>query len=102
MILLVKNDLDRHTMRPKFDLTGVRMHDLQITTSPFHVPETPILTTMTSGIYTHRMWLNAGICSDYNDWVSVDTCKYDSLFGDQLLATRRYALAINMHIPALV
>ena len=31
------------------DLTGVQSHDLQITDGTFHVPETPILTTESSG-----------------------------------------------------
>ena len=30
---------------PKFDLTGVRTHDLQLIDSTFHIPETLTLTT---------------------------------------------------------
>ena len=34
-----KYNLDRNAMHPKFDLTWVRTHDLQIMNSTFHVPE---------------------------------------------------------------
>ena len=39
----LKYDLDRYTADPKFDLTGVQAHDVQIMNSTFYVPETLIL-----------------------------------------------------------
>ena len=41
MILLVKYNLGSSATHPKFDLIRVRTHDLQISNSTFHVPETP-------------------------------------------------------------
>ena len=44
---------DRSTEHPKFNLTGVRTHDLQVMDSTFHVPETLALTTEPSGTIDH-------------------------------------------------
>ena len=45
-----KYNLDRSVMHPKFDLTRIRTHGLQIMTVHFmcHVTETPVLTTWPS------------------------------------------------------
>ena len=40
-----KYNLDKSTMHPKFDLTGVRTHDLWFINSSLHVPERLNLTT---------------------------------------------------------
>ena len=40
-----KYDLDRSTVHARVDPTGVRIHDLQIINSTFHIPRTFTLTT---------------------------------------------------------
>ena len=50
---LFKYDLDRNTICPKFDPTGVQTHDLQIIGSTFHVPGTLALTTELSRTSVH-------------------------------------------------
>ena len=47
--LWFKYDLDRSTLHPKFESTGVRAHDLQIIDTTFHVPQTLVLTAEPSG-----------------------------------------------------
>ena len=42
---------DRSTTHPKFNPTGVRIHDLQIIMGIFYVTETPALTTRPSVTY---------------------------------------------------
>ena len=55
MIFLLKFNFDERTKHPKFDLTGVRTHDLQIMNSIFHIPETLVLFTDPSRTYTSSL-----------------------------------------------
>ena len=55
-LVQVGYDLDRSTTHLKFETTGVRTHDFQITDNTFHIPETLVITTKTiknKKVHTH-------------------------------------------------